>query len=177
MPAHEAATFGGASGGKHTTRVHTAGEVHIALRVSGKAAVGAVAAVGADTAMDDGADVAVGDVRRAVGTGHDSGGKLLAGVDVARHVQVADGGILRVAERGAVVLVEGRIGAALREGQRVAAAQERALERVGLARAHHRRDADVLVQPHELLAVGASLGDISDEQVPVSGAADGIGTF
>ena len=69
-----------------------------------EAAVGAVAV---DGAMDDGADVAVGDGRRAVGMGYESGGELLRGVDVARRLEVADGGAVGVAERSAVLFVEG----------------------------------------------------------------------
>ena len=176
VPAHEAATFGGASGGKHTTRVHTAGEVHIALRVSGKAAVGAVAAVGADTAMDDGADVAVGDGCRAARLGNQSGSELLSGVDVARHLQVLDGGTIGVAERGAVWLVKSILGAAFREGQRVnAVAEEGALEPV-VACTHHLRNADVGSQLHELpFEVRAAVADVVGECVPFVGTADGVG--
>ena len=173
MPAYEAATLGGAIGGKHAAVVHAAREVYIALRESSKAAVGAVAA---DAAVDDGADLTVRDGHRAVGAGYESRSELLCGINIARHLQVRDGGTIRITEWGAVLLAEGRPGAALREGQRLAVAQERALERVGLARTRHLADADALGQPHVLAAevVGAS-ADRLGELVPSARRADDVG--
>lgn len=71
-----------------------------------------MSAFAADAAIDDGADVAVGDVRRrplrsAMVAGYESGSELLRRVDAAVHLQVLDGCFSDVAERGAVFFVEG----------------------------------------------------------------------
>ena len=66
-----------------------------------------MAAVAAGAAVDDGAHLAVGDARRAGGRTHQTSGAHPVGVDVAGHLQVADGGTVDVAERGAELLAVG----------------------------------------------------------------------
>ena len=107
---------------------------------------------------------------------HETGSLLRAGIDGASDVQVLNHGVLDVAERGAVFLGEWLCGRAFGEGQRLAVAVEGALERVGIACAHHRRHADVVAQLHEVAAEGVAAVDVGGELVPVVGAADDEGS-
>ena len=107
---------------------------------------------------------------------HETGSLLRAGVDGAGDVQVLNRGVLDVAERGAVFLGEWLCGRAFGEGQRLAVAVEGALERVGIACARHRRDADVVAQLHEVAAEGVAAVDVVGELVPVVRAADDEGS-
>ena len=115
VPGHEAATVIGVLGGQQASGIDAAREAYVAFRQGHEAAVCAVAA---DAAMDGGGYVAVGERCLAVRPCHKSGSEPLGGVDVARHPQVPDDGILDVAERGAVFLVEGTLCRAFCEGQR-----------------------------------------------------------
>ena len=172
MPAYETAALVSTRAGKHATVVHAVREVYIAFWKGNKATVRAVTT---DAAMDDGANVAVGDGRRTGIASHESGSELLSGVDFALHLQVLDGGTIGVAERSAVLLAKSILGAAFRKGQRVAAAEEGALEPV-VACTHHLRNADVGSQLHELpFEVRAAVADVVGECVPFVGTADGVG--
>ena len=171
VQAHEAAAAVGAVVRQQTAGEDAARDGNIAVRIGHEAAVGAVAVL---AAMDDGADVAVGERCLAVRPCHKSGSELPGGVDVARHPQVPDDGILDVAERGAVFLVEGTLCRAFREGQRFIVTQESALEGVGLANAHHGRYADVARQLHEQAVEADAVADKQGEDVPVGYAADDV---
>ena len=104
MPAHEAAAVHGIVRGEQATVVDAVRDVQ---RTCGHAHDAAVAAVAASAAVDDGAHLAVGDGRRAGGRTHQSGGAHPVGIDFAGHLQVADGGTVDVAERGAELLAVG----------------------------------------------------------------------
>ena len=139
MPAHEAATADGAVGGQHATEVGTACNVQRAFWHCHDAAMSAVVVVVASdcTTMDNGADEAVGDVSRAVVAGDKSCGKLLGSVYVTSHLEVTNGGILDVSERGAVCFVV-RLGiVACAECQRLVIAEEGALKRIAFTCPHH----------------------------------------
>ena len=56
-------------------------------------------------------------------------------------------------------------------------AKEGALERVGLARACHGRDADVAVQLHELAAVAGAVVDGIGETIPIIIIVNDVRTF
>ena len=74
-PSHEAAAVGGAFGGQQPTVIYAACDVRCraACRHGHNTAVGAVAA---DAAVDDGANLAVGDGRRTRIASDESGSKL-----------------------------------------------------------------------------------------------------
>ena len=108
----------------------------------------------------------------AVGKAHEARHVALVGGDGARHGEVLDGGVLDVAEGGcAAVDVVGN-----RSGDGVAAAEEGSLERVGLARACHGRDADVCHQLHRLAAISHARLHICAESIPFILVADEVVT-
>ena len=119
-------------------------------------------AVARDAAVNEGAHLTAGDVRRSIAACNESGSILLRGVDVTRHLEVTDGGILDIAERGTILFTEGTLSRAFCEGQRFIVTQESALEGVGLANAHHGRYADVARQLHVLAAVAGALGNLCE---------------
>ena len=133
-------------------------------------------AVTADAAADGYRRAAARDGQITVRLTHNAGSLLGAGVDSASYMQVLNRGVLHVAERSAILLAERRLGSTVVEGQRVAVAVKGALERVGLVGSHHRRDADVTAQFHELSAEGIVSVDEVGERVPVVGAADDEGS-
>ena len=104
VPAHEAAAVYGIVRGEQATVVDAVRDVQ---RTCGHTHDAAVAAVAASAAVDDGAHLAVGDGRRAAGRTHQTCGAHPVGIDVAGHLQVADGGTVDVAERGAELLAVG----------------------------------------------------------------------
>ena len=174
MPAYEAAAILSALGGEQATRVDAVRDGQRAGWQSHEAAVGAVALC---AAMDDGADLAVRDSRYTVTGGHQSGSKLLIGIDVASHLQVLDGSSIRVAERCTIVLAKWCRGSANVDGQRLAVAKEGALESLVGTDTRHGRDGHVGSQLHVLaVEVGASV-DQRSEEVPFVGIADDVGLF
>ena len=124
-------------------------------------------------AADVGRGHAVPDaVTRALREAHD-GRSVHAASDGAADGEVLDGGAVDVAEQGSALVV----GVGNVSGDGVAVAEEYALERVGLTRAHHCRDADVGSQLHELVAVVVgAIVDTLGESVPFCFAANDKGT-
>ena len=82
-------------------------------------------------------------------------------------MQVLDGGVAHVSERSGVILR-----GVVVDSQRMAAAIERSLERVGIVRTHHRLDTDVVGQLHIPAAVGITTVYATGKVVPVSGIGD-----
>ena len=118
-------------------------------------------------AADVGRGHAVPDaVTRALREAHD-GRSVHAASDGAADGEVLDGGAVDVAEQGGALVV----GVGNVSGDGVAVAQERALERIGLACARHRRDADVFRQLHVLPAV---VVDVKGEGVPLIDTTDEV---
>lgn len=109
-------------------------------------------AVAIDVAVDSHAAAAVGYRVVAFGVGHEAGCEQPPRCDVAIHAQVADFGILDVAERGSVLLITVVV-----EGQRVTAAVEDSTEGLRViacgTRSHHCRDADVGIELEVRVAV------------------------
>ena len=130
-PYETAARVGAAGGGKRAVE-HAAddGDVVVAAGSYGhETAVGAVAAL---AAVDVDRTTAACEGQRTVRRGHEARGPHIVGVDGTSDLQVCDGGVLHVAERGAAVLSEGFERRAFRDGQRVAVAVECTLERIEL---------------------------------------------
>ena len=124
--------------------------------------------------VDNGADAAVDDIGCSITASNKSASVISVGVDVALHLEALDGSILDVAERGAIVRAP-RSG--IVKSQRLAVAEEGALERVAFTRANHRLDADVLVQFHILSAEGITNADGIGEVVPLFSVADDVRVF
>ena len=99
--------------------------------------------------VDDGTDATVYDrvkafiIILAIRSANQSRCARRGGVDVACRIEVFDSGTPDVTEGGTVLFGERPVGGAFVEGQRMAVAEESALERVALAGAYHRRNADV----------------------------------
>ena len=127
--------------------------------------------VGIGTAAGDGHRAAtVGKAQRAGYFTHDAGGIHSFGGDGTCCPEVFDDGILSVAERSGncaccIIAVE---------GQRVAVAVEGALERVGLTRASHHPNADVVGQLHAFAAMVDASVDTEGKLVPVIRTGDEI---
>ncbi len=129
-------------------------------------------------AVDVCLDVAVRHADVAALQGYESCGvAVVVGCDGAHHVEVAYDGrslsrcTLHVAEGSAVV-----VGGGVAEGQRVAAAVERAAE-VMVVAARHARDGDVVAKLHRLAAeavVGVVVQQGVAERVPAVGVSDGV---
>ena len=104
-------------------------------------------------------------------------------IDGAVHLQVLEGGILDMAEWGAVVIlfVEWILVSTLVEGQLMAVAIKGALERVGIVCTRHIRNADVGVQLHELAVEFVAVSDVISEGIPLVNVIDyvrtGFGAF
>ena len=64
-------------------------------------------AVAVDSAIDDGADMAVGDCRSAVASADNTCCIIFGGIDVACYLEILDGCIVDVSERGAILFAEG----------------------------------------------------------------------
>ena len=124
MPAHETATVVGSLVGQQTAGVGASLNVQCAARHGHDAAMGAIAI---DFALYIGTHLAVGDAGSSEGAADESCSKLAGGVDAACHLEVLDGSILGDAERCRVLFR-----CVIADGQRLAIAQEGALERVGL---------------------------------------------
>ena len=114
--------------------------VVLSAKCGHESTVGAVALL---AAVDGHRRAAILDGQCTVRLAHQSGTLHGAGVYLASHMQILDGGILHVAERGTVVLGKRRGCQAFREGQRVLVAVEGALKRVSIACTHHISHADV----------------------------------
>ena len=172
IPAHEATTVIGAFGGEQAASVGTARDIQRTSRHGHETAVGTVQTTITTkkhtfitrivrAAMDDCANLATLNICSAIAVANKTTGKLPGCIDVARYLEVAEGGILDIAEGGAAVLAEMRGGRAFREGQRVnTVAEEGALERVGLAGTQHFRHADVGSQLHKLASVAIAEGHV-----------------
>ena len=123
--------------------------------------------------VERGGDGAVLNQVGTAGKAHEARGVVACRGDSARHCQVLDGGTVDVVERGHALIVRNGVGEV--GGQRLVVAEEGAAERVGLAGARHRRDADVVVQLHELADVGSAMADAVGELIPVGGGTDEVG--
>ena len=103
-------------------------------------------------AVDDGADATAHNLRGAVGAASQTAGMSSGGRYLARHVQVADKGVLKEAEWGDVI-----VATVVVEGQRVTAAVEDSAEGLRViacgTRSHHCRDADVGIELEVRVAV------------------------
>ena len=169
-PTDEAtAIIGAGSGGKGAVE-HTAIDNDGVTTSGNSCHNSAMGAVAAHAAVDAHRTATARDVQRARRFTHDAACKFGAGGDGAIDVEVLDNGISGESEwcgtfcRCVIV-----------DSQRVAVAQEGALERVGLVGSHHRRDADVAVHLHVLSAEGTASSDGIGEAVPVVRAADDEG--
>ena len=140
---------------------------------------------------DDAASVVAADVERggdgavlnevsAFGEAHETRGVVACRGDGSGHGQILDGGSIDIVERSHALLIRAstrrRAADIGRDG--VAVAEEDAAEGIAVALAHRLRNRDVGGQFHVLAAivVGAAV-HFTGKQVPVSSAADGIGTF
>ena len=129
----------------------------------------AVGAVAADATRNSDGTATAREGQRSVRLSHDAAGKLCAGGDGAGDMQVFNHGVLDVAEWSRPCLR-----CVIADGERLAVAVKRALERVGIADAHHHVDADVVRQFYELAAEVSTIVDVVSERVPFVCIADDI---
>ena len=126
-------------------------------------------AVASDAAVDLEGTAAGCEVQRAVRLARDATSILCTGGDGACHIEVLDGGILDITEGCST-----RDRRLIVNRQRVAVAVEDALERVGLAVAHHCRYGEVRGQFHMLVSEGLTVVDIVGEDFPSGQVTDDI---
>ena len=129
----------------------------------------AVSAVAVDRGVDGDIADAVGEGAAVVNDGsHDTGAKLLRGVDGAVHFQVLEGGTISIAEEGGELHAGRQV-----EGDGVALPIEGAGKtRVLVSR--HGGDGDVVGELHDLARVGLAVGDALGEGIPFRCRTDDI---
>ena len=99
IPAYESAAQCGAVSGQQATVVDAARDVHAMIIAIHSAHDATMTAIAIDAAVNDSADVTVGNVSRTFDLGDKSSGKITAGIDVACHLQILDGATIDIAER------------------------------------------------------------------------------
>ena len=92
IPTYEAAAMGCSVGGQQATVVDAARDVHTMIIAIHSAHDATMTAIVIDAAVNDSADVTVGNVSRTFDLGDKSSGKIIAGVDVTFDMQVLNSG-------------------------------------------------------------------------------------
>ena len=170
--AYEAATGSGAGGFGKCSVEHAAGNLDSAVVFVHIAHESAMIVFTGLVALDGHRTPAIGDVQRTPRPAHETSGIFATGGDSTGDVQVLDTDIINPAERGSILL-----SGVIVDGHRVAAAVERAFERIHIRVTHHCRHVDVLGQLHVFACVHIAVGDVPGKGIPFIRVAYYVGAF